>query len=197
MSESSPFREFPSYIEKSPPKSRKLTIFLSLGIFVILVLTGLYFLGVNTKKEQVSSSASPVASTMPTTPPLPTSAPTVQESAVTPSPKVTIKKSPTPTTTSNSATNRADLKIAVLNGSGVAGAAKGVSSYLNGLGYTIKSIGNADDYTYKNITVRVNKSKSAYLLLLKKDLEANSSMSTVSASVVETTTADAEVIVGK
>ena len=196
MSDSSPFREFPSYIERSPRRSRKVMIFAALGLFIILCLGGLYLLGVNTKKE-AAKNASPVAKNLPTVTPMPTVLVTIQPSIKAPSPGVAGKKAVTPSPSPAPKINRSDLKIAVLNGSGVAGAAKGVSAYLNGLGYTIKTVGNADDYVYKNITIRVNKSKSSYLPLLKKDLEENPSTSTVSASIVETTTADAEVIVGK
>ena len=195
MSDSSPFREFPSYIERSPQRSRKIWIFAGVGIFIVLVLGGLYLLGSNVKKQQALDNTSPVAKNMPTTTPVPTLLPTSEPSVAALSPTGGGKKSPTPTKTPE--IDRSELKIAVLNGSGVAGAAKGTSSYLNGLGYTIKRVGNADNYTYKNITIRVNKGKSEFLPILKADLEKNSETGSVSASLADVASADAEVIVGK
>lgn len=195
MSDNSPFREFPSYIDNSPRKSRKWMILSAIGLFILLSLAGLYLLGANTNKGKSMGNTSPVAKNFPSPTQFPTSLPTTEPSVSASSPTPTGKKTPTPTP--GSATDRSELKIAVLNGSGTAGAAKGVSSYLNGLGYAIKTIGNADNYTYKNITIRISKSKSAFLPLLKKDLESNPKTSTVSASIVETASADAEVIVGK
>jgi hypothetical protein len=165
------FSEFPSYVERSSPKPKLLLIFVIVLLLVIAALVALYFLGQNKNKQLVQS--------IPTVP-TPTR----------------VAQSPTPIIT-QPPLERGDLRVAIKNGSGTPGAAKGISSYLNGLGYTIGTIGNADKYTYTGITVHVKKSKSTYLDQLKKDITDNDKKATISASVDDSITTDAEVIVGK
>ena len=93
--------------------------------------------------------------------------------------------------------DRKDLKIAILNGSGVPGAAKGTSSHLEELGYVITKVDNADGFEYKGLTVKIKKDKNdEYLPLLKKDLAENSKAE-ITTKVDDTIETDAEVIVGK
>jgi hypothetical protein len=70
----------------------------------------------------------------------PVSTPTVAE----------VISSPTPTV---EAVNKADIKIQILNGSGVVGAAGKAQSALTAVGYTGIEVGNADSYTYKTTVV--------------------------------------------
>jgi hypothetical protein len=165
------FSEFPSYVERSSPKPKLLLIFVIVLLLIIAALAGLYFLGASKNYRIVQSI------------------PNV------PTPTIT-KQSPTPLPT-QPVLNRSDLTVAIKNGSGTAGAAKGISSTLNGLGYKIGTIGNADKFTYTGITVHVKKSKSNYLDQIKKDIIDSDSTASVSASVDDTITSDAEVIVGK
>ena len=54
---------------------------------------------------------------------------------------------------------RADLKVQVLNGSGVVGAAGKAKTFLEGLGYTDVKTGNADgDFAETEIEIKENKS---------------------------------------
>jgi hypothetical protein len=93
--------------------------------------------------------------------------------------------------------DRKDLKIAVLNGSGTPGAAKGTSTHLEELGYVITKVDNADGFEYKGLTIKIKKNKSdAYLPLLRKDL-AEDSKAEITTKVDDTIETDAEVIVGK
>lgn len=165
------FSEFPSYVERSSPKPKLLLIFVIILVLIIVALAGLYFLGASKNKHVVESIPS-----------LPT-------------PTIT-KHSPIPVAT-QPILDRSALTVAIKNGSGTAGAAKGISSTLNGLGYTIGTIGNADKFNYTGITVHVKKSKSTYLDQLKKDILDNDKTASVSASIDDTITSDAEVIVGK
>jgi hypothetical protein len=165
------FSEFPSYVERSSPKPKLLLIFVIILVLIIAALAGLYFLGANKNKHVVES--------IPTVP-----TPTMSKQLPTPLPTQPVL-------------DRGVLTVAIKNGSGTAGAAKGISSYLNGLGYTIGTIGNADKFNYTGITVHVKKSKSTYLNQLKKDILDNDKTASVSASVDDTITSDAEVIVGK
>ena len=165
------FSEFPSYVERSSSKPKLLLIFVIVLILIIAALAGLYFLGAS-KNNQIVQSI-PAVPTPTSGQQLPTTAPT------------------------QPILERSDLKIAIKNGSGTAGAARGISSYLNGLGYSIGTIGNADKFTYTGITILVKKSKSSYLEQLKKDILENDKNATISASIDDTITTDAEVIVGK
>lgn len=188
MKEGAPFQEFPAYVKQSSNKPRALFIGIGIVLLVVAVLAGLYFLGANKKEAKIG------ASPLPTQAPKPSATPQASPSAAVSTIPLTGKVSPTPEKTS---LERSKLHIAILNGSGVAGAAKQISSYLNSLGYTITTIGNADDFTYRNITVKVKKAKSDYLELLKKDIQKNSPDVTIVASIDDKTSADAEVIVGK
>lgn len=165
------FSEFPSYVERSSPKPKLLLIFVIVLILIIASLAGLYFLGANKNKQVIQSI--PTAPTPTPVVQIPTVAPTMPQ------------------------LDRGDLTVAIKNGSGTAGAAKGISSYLNGLGYKIGTIGNADKFTYTGITIHVKKSKSDYLKQLQQDILENDKNATISAGTDDTITTDAEVIVGK
>lgn len=165
------FSEFPSYVERSSPKPKLLLIFVIVLLLIIAALAGLYFLGAGKNNQLVQSIPSE---------PTPTSG--SQPPTVVPTQPVL---------------ERSDLTVAIKNGSGTVGAARGISSYLNGLGYSIGTIGNADKFTYTGITINIKKSKSNYLAQLQKDILENDKNATISASVDDTITTDAEVIVGK
>jgi hypothetical protein len=187
-------QEFPGYIQRTSSKPRLLIIFVVLLIIAIAALVGLYLLGSKTKKLTTFISSVPNQSPTPSTG-SPTPSVTASISAVlsitgslTPTGKVT----PTP---AKGKLDRSSLSVAVLNGSGIPGAAGKISSQLTSLGYKIASTGNADVFTYKGLTVKVKKVESSYLGQLEKDLSSQSA--SVSGSVDDTISSDAEVIVGK
>lgn len=93
--------------------------------------------------------------------------------------------------------NRADLLVDVQNGSGAVGVASKMADTLKNLGYTVGTIGNADAYTYQDVTVLVKSAKSKYLPLLKKDLSTSYTVASSSATLSASSPADAVVIVGK
>ncbi len=184
-----PFQDFPAYVKQSSNRPKFLMLFVVILIVLALVVGGLYFVGGNTKKE-----AKKVA-------PVPTRALVIPSPVATQSAPLTVspaKTKTTPTPLKKGGLERSDLKMAILNGSGVAGAAKQISSHLNSLGYIIAKIENADDFSYTGFTIKVKKSKSDYLALLKKDVATSASAgASVKASVDDTIATDAEVIVGK
>ncbi len=183
-----PFQDFPSYVQESKSKPKFLVLFIIVFVCVLLVLAGLYFLGGKSKKVE---KVMPVPTTAVV---LPSPTPASASASVSPSPMGKIKPEPT----GASLTQRSDLRVAVLNGSGIVGAAQKTASYLDGLGYKVVTTGNADGYSYTGITIRVKKSKSAYLAMLKKDLTANASKSaTIVGNIDDTIATDAEVVVGK
>jgi len=180
------FQDFPVYTEKTSNKARGFVILLVIILLIAAVVGGLYFLGNNKKSEPKAV----VTKTKPTPTQKPTETPSATPSgSITPSGKLT----PTPSGTS-SKLDRSKLNVAVLNGSGVAGAANRTASTLRGLGYGVGATANADKFTYTGITVVVKKSKSDYGAQLKKDL---ASLGTVTVSVDDTIPTDAQVIIGK
>lgn len=219
------YQMFPAYTMRT--KSRKGFFIILAVIFLLLgaVLAGLYLLGspVNRKTAVLSEpTVTPIMTPLPTSSvsAVLTGSLTGTVSDVNRSPALsgtsrsltasdTIRYPTTPSgeiSAIDKATNldRSKLGVAVLNGSGEAGAARGVSSYLEGLGYKILRVDNADVFTYNNLTVLVKKSKGNYAGLLRKDLQANPSFAasnaayaSVSASISDDITNDAEVIVGK
>ncbi len=142
--------------------------------------------------------------------PTPTPVPTPTVSLETPNPTPSESPSPTPsaspTATSKPSVNsvdsatgldRAKLSVEVQNGSGTAGAAGKAADFLKSLGYDVVSTGNADNFDYTNVTIKVKSSEQSYLPLLNKDLSANYSVGTTSSDLSATSSADALVIIGK
>lgn len=160
-----------------------LIVILFVIVFVVVViLVGLYILGASTRNLDVRRQMTDVGSKGTVF-----IRPTVVQS-VPASPSAVVSMVP-------SGLDRSLLRIRVLNGSGLPGAASGISSYLSGLGYTVVSVGNADSYAYRNVTVLVKSNKSSYAQFLKKDLQDK--IASVSASLSDSISSDAEVIVGR
>ncbi|MBI3619949.1 LytR C-terminal domain-containing protein [Candidatus Roizmanbacteria bacterium] len=87
----------------------------------------------------------------------------------TPTPTPTPLPSPIPTPT----LKREDLKIKVLNGSGVGGKATEIKDLLKAKGYGEILTGNADNFDYNQSELQVKKTKADAGILLKKDLKDN------------------------
>lgn len=169
------FSDFPSYVERSSPKPKLFLIFILVFLLVIAALAGLYFLGANKNNNFLQTRTVAPTPTI-IVAPIPTATPVITQPPI----------------------ERSGLTVTILNGSGTAGAARGISSYLNGLGYTIGPIGNADNFSYTGLTVHVKQEKSAYLKQLEEDLKKyNPDITSVSASVDNSIATEAEVIVGK
>lgn len=149
--------------------------------FVVVVLVGLYLLGAHSRKSVQKHAGFPSLS--PTSTPLPMA-------SVSATPSGSLIPSP-----SGSGLERSKLRVSILNGSGVGGAAQVLAARLSGLGYIVASVGNAEGFSYRSITVLVKKSKSGYAQLLKNDLSEGGA--SVSASLSDEITGDAEVIIGK
>lgn len=125
------------------PSFLKKDIFLFIGSFVFSFLIFFLVFNFNSIKSQLSlKKISPTPTLIPT---------------LTPSPTPSFKKE--------------DLKIQVLNGSGVFGKAKKVKSILVDKGYKEIVVGNADNYDYKTTVLKVKKSKSSVLGIIKEDLK--------------------------
>lgn len=128
--------------------------------------------------------------------PEPTPTPIVEE---TPEPTLEEEPTPEPTSSIDSATglDRAELNVTVQNGSGEAGVAKKAGDLLKDLGYNVVSTGNADNYEYTDVTVRVKSTEKKYLPLLIKDLSGTYTIGASSSDLSASESAEAVVIVGK
>ena len=109
-------------------------------------------------------------------------------------PTPTPQETPTPT---SAEVSRGSLSIQVLNGGGVAGAATKMKKTLEDKGYTVADTGNAPSYTYDKTEILVKSAKKAYLPLLEEDLKDSYSLGTSAATLEDSVTFDAQIIVGK
>lgn len=168
--------------------------------FILIIILGLLGFGTFRFLSTRGSSAKPT--------PTPTPTPTVSVEPTSTLPSDTPNLSPTgtpvptakPTTSPvDSATglDRSTLSVAVQNGGGVVGAGSKVSDSLKTLGYNVVSVGNADNFSYETTSILVKSTKSSYLSLLKKDLGSSYTIGTASATLSDSSTSDAVVIVGK
>jgi hypothetical protein len=102
----------------------------------------------------------------------------------------------TPTVAPKQVLVRSEWSFEVLNGSGVAGAAKKVADQLIALGYQVVETGNADKQTYKGNGLFVSQEMEGKLDLMVADLKDTIEIATV-AGVLKDSTASARIIVGK
>lgn len=120
---------------------------------------------------------------------------TAQES---PSPR-SIFTSPTPSPTEGTGganLNKSEPKIRVLNGSGTAGVASVVKNLLEGKGYAVSAIGNADSFDFERTVLRFKASFKKFEQVLTADLSDNYSVTSSADELEATDSADIEIIVG-
>lgn len=176
----------PSYAPTTPKKRNpKNLLYLLAAIVVIVVLFNAFKILTGGSKKST---------------PTPTPAAVIE--TATPEPSATESASPTPTPTNNpvdSATglNRANLSVEIQNGSGTVGAAGKASTLLKSLGYNITSTGNADNFNFTDVTVKVKVAQKKYLPLLIKDLSTDYTIGASSSDLDASSSADALVIIGK
>jgi len=89
------------------------------------------------------------------------------------------------------------VKVSVINGGGTPGAGSKMKTFLEEKGYTVVSVGNAEEYTYTDTEILVKSGKDEFATLLADDLKADYVLGTSSATVEESADYDAQVIVGK
>lgn len=195
-----------SYVYESSRNSgnKKRVILIVIGIIILIGLVALAVIATGGKGETeknltpVPTQVNETPTTVPTQSPSPI--PTLSKGTPTPTPKPTTKVTPTPakgtpTPTTSADLNRENLKVAVLNGSGEAGAATKASDALKKLGYTVISSGNADNFDYATTEIQVKSTKKSYLDMLKRDLSDIYTITSATADYAGS--ADAVVIVGK
>lgn len=92
--------------------------------------------------------------------------------------------------------DKAAADIRVLNGSGIAGKASAVKDFLEGLGWTVASIGNADNYEFENTQIRFKEGFEKYESVLKEDMSSDYSVATSDDPLESSDSADIEITVG-
>lgn len=183
-----------NFKEKSG-NSKKIIIIVAIIVVVALIVFGTTkFLG-SKKENAVTPTPTPTEQPTPTSEPTPTAEP-----SGTPTPKPTNTPTPKPTVNpidKSSGLDRSKLSIHVLNGNGTAGVSKIASDYLEGLGYNVIQIGNAQNFDYQKTVIQIKNDKSDFLSLLSKDLSSKYSVGTTSADLASSERPDAYVIIGK
>lgn len=92
---------------------------------------------------------------------------------------------------------RGKISLTIQNGSGAEGTAGKGADFLREKGYAITGTGNADNYNYEGITIKVKNSGQAYIELLKKDLSEKYEVGETSSDLPEDGPSDAVIIIGK
>lgn len=149
----------------------------SLGVWVGAMLGVALAIGVSLVFFVRGPSVLPFATAEPTPTPSPTEAPVPTAAPV------TVEKS--------------DIKIHVTNGGGTPGAASKMKAFLEDKGYTVVSVGNADEYTYDTTEVATTKDHDDYATMVVDDLKSDYTVSASSSTVSSSEDYDVEVIVGK
>lgn len=181
-------------LKERPGKSKKIMAIVATVIVIIL-------LGLGTSRILKGESKKKTAIVSPT--PVETQTPTPSETPAlsgTPKPSPSVSPSVKPSISpidKASGLDRSKLSIHVLNGSGISGASKTASDFLESLGYNIIQIGNAANFNYEKIQIQVKSAKKDFLSLLKKDLEGKYTIGSASADLSTSERPDAFVIVGK
>ena len=202
--ESSFTRSRRSYVYESGNKGtntvnrRTILIVVGIAILVLLVIVAVFASGRKGEEKKIVPVITPTEIPFPTEEPTETPGKGTPTPKASPTPKPTLSPTKTTTSTIDKATglDRANLTIAVKNGSGVTGAAAKASNFLKDLGYTVSSTGNADNSDYENTVIEVKSTKKVYLDLLKKDLGTAYTIGSTSALLIDSS-ADAVVIIGK
>lgn len=119
--------------------------------------------------------------------PLPTATPMVTQQ-----PQATTTPAPADTTL-----KREDLKVQVLNGSGVSGAAGKAKAALEKLGYKDVQTGNAPTSDVAETEISILKAKESYLDMLKKDLEGSYTVSATTKTLPTSSKFDVVITLGK
>lgn len=196
----SPFSSSPA-TTNAPRKGRgKKLLFLVIVLLILgaIAFGAVTFLGSNS--QEAVPTPTPTLEMLPTDTPTPTveenTTPTpTKKAGVTSTPTVTPKPTVKPTGTTSGGLDRSAISIAIQNGNGQAGVAKKMSDTLTGLGYTVASTGNADNYDYATTEIHVKAASAKYLTQLKSDLSSSYTIGTAASDY--TGSGDALVIVGK
>jgi hypothetical protein len=118
------------------------------------------------------------------------------EEEASPTPVEFVQESPTPEASTAAEIDKSQAKIRVLNGTGKAGTASSVKDLLEGKGYKVAEIGNADNFDFEQTIVRFKESFKNFQEVLFSDLSDKYSVKVSSDDLTATDSADIEVIIG-
>ena len=104
-----------------------------------------------------------------------------------------IESSPSAT----SGVDKAQPSLRILNGSGIAGLASSAKDFIEGLGWRVATVGNANTYDYEQTQIKLKNDFSKYQEPLIKDLSDKYSVKVSSSTLSSTDSADIEIIIGK
>lgn len=169
-----PVSPAPIYQESGDKNAKWLWLLIFLIIIGAVVFA--FFRGIG-PFESISPFTKSQASPTPTPSPIAISSPMVEESPATD-------------------LDRSEVSVRVLNGSGVSGKAASVRDFLEELGWTVDSIGNADADDYGTTEVRFKSEFSDFADLIVDDLSSDYDASTSTDELDASASADIEVIVG-
>ncbi len=153
------------------PSTKPMVMWAVVIILICIVVGGTIYLASSGNLKMPSFAAKPT----------PTATPTVAPTA-TPVP-VEVKKE--------------DLKIQVLNGSGIPGVAGKLKTLLEEKGYTVSDTGNADNYDYETTEIQVKSGKDEILKVLETDLKEDYSLNASPETLSDDVPYDARIIIGK
>jgi len=112
-----------------------------------------------------------------------------------PIPTIEPTKTQKPTTVPTSSIERSEIKVKILNGTGIKGKANELATILKEKEYSEVLTGNAESFDIKNTEIQVKESKKDAVILIKKDLGGIVEIKKTS-SLDEDEAADAIVILG-
>ncbi len=150
--------EIPQYPEKKFPLKTIVIV-----VILILLLGGVVFGAVQVYQKAVKKQAEAT----------PSPSPLPQETTL-PSPEISPGLESTESATPSAEeeeSKREDLKVKVLNGGGVAGAAGKVATALEKLGYENVRTGNADNFDYEKSEITYLEAKEEFLSMFENDLK--------------------------
>ena len=104
--------------------------------------------------------------------------------------------SPTPEATTGANVDKSQIKVRILNGNGTAGVASSAKAFIEGKGYTVSNLGNADNFDFSQTVVKLKNSIMNIKSVLVADLSDKYSVTVSSDSLEATDSADVEVTVG-
>lgn len=166
--------------------SKRVVLFAVFFIIILILIIGVIFFV--TRKSSSGESKKTIS--------LPRSQEVTEVPSSTVSVTPTSKLTPTPTAEATKL-DKSTLRVSVQNGSGESGVASKASDILKTAGYNIASTGNADNFDYKNVTIKVKSTKKGFLALLEKDLSKDYTVGDTSSDLITDASYDALVIIGK
>ena len=116
---------------------------------------------------------------------------------IAPEPIASSTPEPSPTPTPAPALDRSQLKLQILNGSGVAGRAGQAATLLEDAGYAKADTANADNFDFDTTKLSVKSGQDALLDLLTKDLEGDYTIGDTATDLPEDSDFDAVITIGK